>query len=229
MAPEQLLGRPTDFRADQFAFGVLLYELCTGRHPVRRSVAAVDDRAESSPASRSRRRATDEIPDGVWRIIERCLQKDPWATIRVDARRWCRRSRRCATHRASTSRTSRAGSTGTHQRTGTVAPSHPGHRSQLRPAAHAAAGALWWWRFHQLAAALVYWAMVWPVWHVHRDLGRGGLFFFFATLAAVVVAGQPAPASLVLVARLSRGSRRTARRRSAAGFAAPTARSWRFC
>jgi hypothetical protein len=32
--------------------------------------------------------------------------------------------------------------------------------------------------------------MVWPVWHVHRSLGRAGLFFFLATLAAVVVAGN---------------------------------------
>jgi hypothetical protein len=32
--------------------------------------------------------------------------------------------------------------------------------------------------------------MVWPVWHVHRSLGRAGLFFFFATLAAVVIAGN---------------------------------------
>ena len=33
MAPEQLLGQPTSARTDQFAFGVLLYELITGRHP----------------------------------------------------------------------------------------------------------------------------------------------------------------------------------------------------
>jgi len=32
--------------------------------------------------------------------------------------------------------------------------------------------------------------MVWPAWHVHRDIGRGGLFFFFATLAAVVVSAN---------------------------------------
>jgi hypothetical protein len=47
-----------------------------------------------------------------------------------------------------------------------------------------------WWRFHQFAAALTYWAMVWPVWHVHRAFGRAGLFFFFATLAAVVIAAN---------------------------------------
>jgi eukaryotic-like serine/threonine-protein kinase len=33
MAPEQLLARPTDPRTDQFAWGVMFYELLTGRHP----------------------------------------------------------------------------------------------------------------------------------------------------------------------------------------------------
>jgi hypothetical protein len=32
--------------------------------------------------------------------------------------------------------------------------------------------------------------MVWPAWHVHRAIGAGGLFFFFATLAAVVVSAN---------------------------------------
>jgi hypothetical protein len=32
--------------------------------------------------------------------------------------------------------------------------------------------------------------MIWPAWHVHRWIGRGGLFFFFATLAAVVVSAN---------------------------------------
>jgi hypothetical protein len=30
---------------------------------------------------------------------------------------------------------------------------------------------------------------MWPVWHVHRSLGRTGLAWFFIILAAVVVAG----------------------------------------
>jgi hypothetical protein len=32
--------------------------------------------------------------------------------------------------------------------------------------------------------------MVWPVWHVHRAFGRAGLFFFFATLAAIVISAN---------------------------------------
>jgi hypothetical protein len=32
--------------------------------------------------------------------------------------------------------------------------------------------------------------MVWPAWHVHRGIGSGGLFFFFAILAAVVVSAN---------------------------------------
>ena len=47
-----------------------------------------------------------------------------------------------------------------------------------------------WWRFHQMAAALAYWTMVWPAWIVHGALGRGGLAFFFALLAAIVIAGN---------------------------------------
>ena len=49
---------------------------------------------------------------------------------------------------------------------------------------------MFWWQFHQSVAALAYWSMVWPAWRIRPDLGRAGLFFFFALLAAIVVASN---------------------------------------
>ena len=167
MAPEQLLSRTTDVRTDQFAFGVLLYELCAGRHPfgggsLPSTIARI---LASDPAPLTR---DDEIPAEVWRIIDRCLQKDPAARFES--------TRDLVAALESLN-----------------APAAPVHRTAPdAPAAPVAPDApgLWWWRFHQFAAAAAYWSMVWPVWHVHRSLGRAGLFFFFATLAAVVVAAN---------------------------------------
>ena len=39
MSPEQIEGQPVDQRSDLFAFGILLYEMLTGRHPWQRPSA----------------------------------------------------------------------------------------------------------------------------------------------------------------------------------------------
>ena len=162
MAPEQLLGRQTDFRVDHFALGVMLYELCTGAHPfgdgsLPSTIARILADAPDQP------RSSSDLPLGMWQIIERCLQKDP--------------NHRFVSTRDLLDALESGGLPAAQE--APVAPMSP-----VSP------GAVRWWRFHQFAAAATYWAMVWPVWHIHRSLGRAGLFFFFAVLAAVVVSAN---------------------------------------
>jgi eukaryotic-like serine/threonine-protein kinase len=40
MSPEQARGSPTDFHSDQFSFGLILYEMATGRPAFRRETPA---------------------------------------------------------------------------------------------------------------------------------------------------------------------------------------------
>jgi serine/threonine protein kinase len=75
MSPEQLQGRETDARSDIFSFGLVLYEMLTGRR------ACDDGRFElNSPSSRT---PGTELPPGLERVLTRCLATDPasrWQT-----------------------------------------------------------------------------------------------------------------------------------------------------
>jgi serine/threonine-protein kinase len=77
MSPEQAKGKPVDYRSDQFAMGVILYEMATRRHPFRREnyiqtlAAIIVD--EPEPITRE----NSTIPAPLGRVIERCLAKDP--------------------------------------------------------------------------------------------------------------------------------------------------------
>ncbi|HXE81500.1 MAG TPA: protein kinase [Vicinamibacterales bacterium] len=76
MAPEQARGRVVDRRADVWAFGVVLYEMLTGRaafsgETVTDVIAAVM-RAEPNLAA-----LPPDTPPAVRRLLRRCLQKDP--------------------------------------------------------------------------------------------------------------------------------------------------------
>jgi len=85
MAPEQILGQPADARTDVFAFGIVLYEMLTGRRPFAgdsapQIIAAILEREVPSLSS-----VTPHIPRGLQRVVNKCLAKQPdarWQSMR---------------------------------------------------------------------------------------------------------------------------------------------------
>ena len=72
MAPEQIRGEAVDARADLFAFGILLYELATGKRPFPGTTSGeVTSAILRDPPLRG------ELPEDLARITERCLAKNP--------------------------------------------------------------------------------------------------------------------------------------------------------
>ena len=76
MSPEQALGKPVDTRTDLFSFGILLYETCTGRSPfpgdtTGELLISIVQQVQITPAQ-----LNPDVPDGLARIIDRCLEKD---------------------------------------------------------------------------------------------------------------------------------------------------------
>jgi hypothetical protein len=162
MAPEQLLGNATSTRTDQFAFGVLLYELLTGRHPfgsgaLPTTIARVLA-SELDPA---------DIPEPLWSIITRATQKNP--------------EDRFPTTGDLVQALGTAPGTGIgHLPVGTYGTQGTNGTADGRG----------WWEIHQLVVALAYWAMVYSAWHVRAWTGRYGVLLFLATLAIVIVGGN---------------------------------------
>ncbi len=77
MAPEQLLERPVDARADIYAFGAVLFELVTGQRPF--DAAELLDYAKmvvNAPPRRPRALRAD-VPDWLEALLLRCLEKGP--------------------------------------------------------------------------------------------------------------------------------------------------------
>ena len=76
MSPEQARGKPVDKRADIWAFGVVLYEMLTGRRAfggeemsdVFASVLAREPDLALLP---------DDVPGSIRQVLRACLQKDP--------------------------------------------------------------------------------------------------------------------------------------------------------
>ena len=169
MAPEQLLGQPVDARTDLFAAGVMLYELLTGRHPfsgasedARWSAILVDPPAALTPEEAAR------IPQRLMQLIDRCLRKVP-------AERW-----QTADSLAEAMRGALTQDTSDVVSRGAI--------GAASPVQHATASAVRWWQFHQVAAAIIAWLLLIPVWQVREWITAfEWRFVFFLLLAALAV------------------------------------------
>ena len=77
MSPEQASGAPFDFRSDQFSFGLVLYEMVTGKRPFPRGTAAETLVAIMREQAEPIAVQNPDAPAPLCWAIERCLAKDP--------------------------------------------------------------------------------------------------------------------------------------------------------
>ena len=75
MSPEQIQGKVVDARSDIFSFGMVLYEMITGKRAFEGSNPA------STIAAILERDAPELEPDGLNRVVRGCLEKDPTRRI----------------------------------------------------------------------------------------------------------------------------------------------------
>jgi serine/threonine protein kinase/Tol biopolymer transport system component len=138
MSPEQALGRPVDTRTDLFSFGILLYEMCTGRQPFPGDTSgelliAIVQQIQITPA-----KLNPDVPDGLARIIDRCLEKDRELRyqhareIRADLERLQRNPTTVIDARSSPSQVKLASQTSSGQRSATTTRQSKPIRAALR-------------------------------------------------------------------------------------------------
>jgi Tol biopolymer transport system component len=77
MAPEQVRGHAADPRSDIFAFGVVLYEMITGKRAFRKGTSAETLSAILNEEPPPLAQSVENLPPALQRIVSRCLEKKP--------------------------------------------------------------------------------------------------------------------------------------------------------
>jgi serine/threonine-protein kinase len=77
MAPEQARGKPVDKRADIWAFGVVLYEILTGKQ-----LFQGETMSDTIAAVLTLEPDWDAVPSRAQRLLQRCLERDPRKRLR---------------------------------------------------------------------------------------------------------------------------------------------------
>ena len=93
MSPEQLRGEPLDRRTDLFSFGLVLYEMASGRPAFDGKTTAMISAAILNQQPRNPREVRSSVPTRLAEIMLKLLEKDPAdryqtaADLRADRRR----------------------------------------------------------------------------------------------------------------------------------------------
>ena len=77
MSPEQIRGHPLDPRSDLFSFGVVMYEMCTGKLPFNGDTSGLISESILRRAPQPAIRLNPALPPGLDQIINKALEKDP--------------------------------------------------------------------------------------------------------------------------------------------------------
>src|SRR5207248_2618289 len=83
MAPEQARGKTVDKRSDIRAFGVVLYEMLTGRRAFEGETVT-----DTLAAVLTKEPEWDQVPPKAQRLVRRCLEKDPKRRLRDIGDAW---------------------------------------------------------------------------------------------------------------------------------------------
>jgi len=75
MSPEQVEGNEIDGRTDIYSFGIILYEMLTGRLPFEGKTPLSVAVKQKSEKPLNPRRINSQIPENISRLILKCLQK----------------------------------------------------------------------------------------------------------------------------------------------------------